>query len=78
MPGTSYIGRALPNKFFTIPLFFKKRHVYRIDREPNALKSLELKFWPKIIISECFDKIPEMFLFDVPFRVFRFSELSVF
>ena len=50
--------------------------VNRIDRELHALKSLELKFWPKIIISECFDKIPEMFLFDVPFRVFRFSKAS--
>ena len=52
--------------------------VNRIDRELHALKSLELKFWPKIIISECFDKIPEMFLFDVPFRVFRFSKASFY
>ena len=42
--------------------------VYRIDRELQALKSLELKFWLRIIVFRIF--------LDVLFRVFTFFKAS--
>ena len=50
--------------------------LYRIDRELHALKRLELKFGLSSEFSEFFDKIPVRILFDVLFRVFRFSKAS--
>ena len=47
----------------------------RIDREPNSLERLELKFG---LSSEFFDKIPVRILLDVLFRVFRFSKASFY
>ena len=46
----------------------------RINQELlHSLKRLELKFG---LSSEFFDKIPVIILFDVLFRVFRFSKAS--
>ena len=43
----------------------------RIDREPNSLERLELKFG---LSSEFFDKIPVRILLDVLRLVYSFSE----
>ena len=48
-----------------------------IDRELHALKTLEPKFALSSEFSEFFDKIPNRMLFDVLFRVFRFSKSSL-
>ena len=45
----------------------------RIDGDLHSLERLELKFG---VSSEFFDKIPVRILFDVLFRVFRFSKAS--
>ena len=47
----------------------------RIDREPNSLERLDLKFG---LSSEFFDKIPVRIPLDVLFRVFRFSKASFY
>ena len=47
-----------------------------IDRELHALKTLSLNFALSSDLSEFFDKIPDTILFDVLFRVFRFSKAS--
>ena len=47
----------------------------RIDRELPSLERLELKFG---LSSEFFDKITVKILFDVLFRVFRFSLKRLF
>ena len=47
-----------------------------IDRELHSLKTLELKFLLKFIISEVFDKIPDRILLDVLFYLFKYSKAS--